>query len=275
MKSNKRVSLLGLLAGGALIPYLIGCGARLEAQTRGCPCSSVHGAATPILDAPVRDFKVEHANMAEALLKLRVSDVHHVVIGFERIPHPEGEKGGPISLEVSDGTLGGVVQRLCRADPRYECEVIGGLMIEVRPKGAAKDPKDLLNMKVQNYRIDANVTADQAIEQIAEDAPELREFLYHKVEEWVKKTGEHPAVFGNSMSGNIPPPRFTLELHNVTVRQILDAISLKGIEMFKEGPDFDSRGMPIKFAPVGWEYDFVIHPNAATGLDGFPKWTRF
>jgi hypothetical protein len=228
------------------------------------------------LDVPVKDFKVDHASMAEALLKLRISDVHHVVIGFERIPHPEAEKGGPISLEVSDGTLGSVVQRLCRADPRYEYEVISGLMIDIRPKGAAKDPKDLLNTKVQHYRIDVNVTAYQAIERIQEDAPELREFLRRKSEEWLRETGRQPGgVPGSMMSGNMVPPRFTLELHNVTVRQILDAISLKSIEMFKEGPDYDARGMPLKMAPVGWRYDFVIDPNAATGLDGYPKWTGF
>lgn len=272
MNRNRRVSLIGLLAGGALVSHLMACGARLEAQTQSCPCSSVHGAAAPILDVPVKDFKVEHANMAEALLKLRVSDVPHVVIGFERIPHPEAEKGGPISLAIRDGRLGDVAERLCQADPRYEYEVISGLMIDIRPKGAAKDLNDLLNIKVRDYKVDANILADSAIERINEDAPELREFLYRKVEEWAKRTGEHPGTLGSILSGNMLPPRFTLELHNVTVRQILDAISMKSIEMFKEGPDFDSSGRGVKWGPTGWEYDFVIHPNAATGLDGYPKW---
>ena len=74
------------------------------------------------------------------------------------------------------------------------------------------------------------------------------------------------------MSGNMLPPRFTLELHDVTIRQILDAISMKSIQLFKEGPDFDSSGRGIKWSPVGWQYDFIVDPNAPTGFGGYPRW---
>ena len=82
-------------------------------------------------------------------------------------------------------------------------------------------------------------------------------------------------TLGSILSGSATPLRFTLTLHDVTVRQILDAIALKSIQMFKEGPDYDAHGMPLKWAPVGWQYDFVIDPNAWTGLGGYPKWSAF
>jgi len=272
MKLESKTFLFAILAGLLLLLRAAGVtGTRPQGENR----SSDKAPEAPILAVPLKSFKVQNANMAEALLALRSSDVKYVVIGFERIPHHEGEKGGPISLAVTDTNLGEVVQRLCQADSRYEYQVVDGSMIEIRPKGAAKDPNDLLNIKVRDYKVDANILAAAAIEGVNEDVPELRDFLYRKQLEWVKETGIYPGVPGSMMSGNMLPPRLTLDLHNVTVLQILDAIAIKSVQMFKEGPDYDARGMPLKMAPVGWRYDFVINPNAPTGLGGYPKWTEF
>jgi hypothetical protein len=233
----------------------------------------------------VAAFKVEKKNMAEALLALRSEDVKDIVIGFERIPHIEGEKGGPISLAVTDTTAGEVVRRLCQADPRYEYQVVEssavqpdlkGPMIEIHPRGAGQDPADLLNIRVRDYKVDANITPEAAIEHIHEDAPELREFLYRKALEWLKETGCQPGGSpGSLISGNMVPPRFTLHLQDVTVRQILDEISMRSIQMFKEGPNFDSSGRGLRSGPTGWQYDFVTNPDAGTGLGGYPRWTSF
>jgi len=276
MACRQNLSLAGLMVGGLLSWVLPWQPAAPQTQPRS---STSTGSERPnsVLAVPVKSLKVENASMAEALLKLRTSDVSHVVIGFERIPHREDETGGPISMTLTDTTLGDAVRSLCQADPRYEYEVIegetigteySGSMMEVRPKGALKNPDDLLSMKVKDYKVDArSAGAIEAIEHISEDAPELRAFLQQKHEGWVKKTGRQPGGFpGSLMSGNMPPPPFVLELHNVTVRQILDAISLKSIERFKEGKNY---------GPVGWEYDFVIKPNATTGLGGIPNWKVF
>lgn len=276
MGINHRTAVSRLPPGVFLTLLLLALLGKGEAQ-RAVPVPTRSKASATILAVPVKSFEVQHASMAEALLKLRSSDVSRVVIGFERIPHREGEESGPISLTLTDTTLGEVVRRLCEADPRYEYQVVAGQtmdtrlsgsMIEVRPKGSLKNPDNLLNVKVNDYKVDArSAGAIEAIERIAEDAPELREFLRHKHEEWVKKTGRQPGGFpGSIMSGNMPPPPFAIELDDVTVRQILDTISLKSIEMFKEGKNY---------APVGWEYDFTIHPNAPTGLGGYPKWKAF
>lgn len=264
-----------MVAGGLLFSTVALRAVGRQAQ----PKSQVSGGATPsasILTVPVNGLKVEHASMADALLKLRSSDIGHVVVGFEQIPQREGETGGPITMTLTGATLGETVRRLCQTDPRYEYRVIEGhminaslrgSMIEIFPKGALEDANDLLNMKVRHYRADKrNAGSIQAIEDIAQDAPELREFLYQKAKDWSMKTGVWPGSPGSSISSNMPPPPFVLELHNVTVRQILDAISLKSVQQFKEGKNY---------GPVGWEYDFVIKPDASTGLGGIPKWKAF
>ncbi len=153
-------------------------------------------------------------------------------------------------------------------------------MIDVRPKGGGENPNDLLNIKVRDYSIDANVTAGQAIGRIDEGAPELRDFLRRRHEEWMKRTNRQPGGSpGSIWSGNFVPPRFTLHLHDVTVRQILDAISLKDIETFnqvvKEGKFFDLAGKATRWNPTGWKYDFVLKPDASTGLGGYPTWRSF
>jgi hypothetical protein len=284
MHPERKLLLLAALAG-ALVPSGLGKareGPRSPGQSPGkCPCS----ADAPVLAVHVASFKVESKNMAEALLALRVGDVKHIVIGFERVPHAEGEEGGHMSLAVTDTTLGEVVRRLCQADPRYEYQVVQGAfvrpdlegsMIEVYPRGALEDPTDLLNIRVREYKVDANITADAVFQHLGEDVPELRDFLRLKRDQWLKERGpQRGGSIGPIMSGNMLPPRFTLHLHDVTLRQILDAISTKSIEMFKEGPDFDSSGRGVKWAPTGWEYDFVIDPNAGTGLGGYPKWEAF
>jgi hypothetical protein len=266
MHVKRTLSLAVQLACIVVICHLIGRLLRLDAETQSSPDSDVRQAGPPIFDIRVKSLKIENADMAEALLKLRDADLNHVVFGFERIPYHEGEKGGPITLVLTDSTLGGAVRRLCEADSRYEYHVVSDRMVDVRPKGAAEDPNGLLNMRIKHYKIDVNADAAQVIERIAEDAPELREFLHRKAEEWGRETGKHPGTLGSNLSGNMLPTKFTLELHNATVRQILDAISLKSIEMFKEGKNY---------GPVGWQFDFVVHPNAPTGLGGFAKWARF
>jgi hypothetical protein len=273
IKRKLALALLGSLVCGGLVCVVTVWGRMMREDEPSSASHTGRARQGSILDVPVASFKIEDADMAEALPKLRSSDVSRIVIGFERAPYKDDQKGGPISLALADTTLGDVVQQLCQADQRYAYRVVEGSVvqsglegsiIEIRPKGAAKDPNDLLNLKVQHYRVDADIQADQAIAHVSEDAPELREFLHREALLWAARAGRQPGGSpGAITSGNMPPPRFTLELNDVTVVRILDALSLKSIQRFKEGKSF---------GPVGWEYDFVVDPKAPTGLGGRPEW---
>jgi hypothetical protein len=233
----------------------------------GSPDNAVElEAKAPILSVQVKSFAVKEVDMGQALHALRAEDVSRIVIGFERIAHREGKKEKRISLELASATVGEIVRRLCEADSRYEYAVAEGRLIEVRPKGANKNAQDLLNIIVHEYNISRNVSPRGAIESIAQDAPELREFLKRKEEEWIKKTGIFPGSPGSIISGNMPPPLFTLHLQNLTVCQILNAISLGSLKVFHAGK---------AFGPTGWEYDVIKDPNATTTLGGYPRWSSF
>jgi hypothetical protein len=221
----------------------------------------------PILSVEIKSFVVNGADMEEALRTLSDQVTFRVVIGFERIPHHEGESGQPMSLELTNTTVGKILSRLCRMDLRYEYRPVEGQMVEVFPKGALDNPEDLLNVKIKEFSVDREALPGGVIQMIGQDAPELKELLDHKKEEWMKNSDGAPGGSpGSMLSGNMPLPHFTLRLENVTVRHILNAIALESVRMFEDGK---------VFAPGGWEYDFVVSGNAPTTLGGYPKWKTF
>lgn len=257
---------VGLLMGALLLGPV---GVRGAPPTTNVSSSSESAQAKggrSILSVKVKSFAVKDADMEQALRALRVQDVSRILIGFERIPHREGEEDRRISLALSDAGVVEIVHRLCEADPRYDYDLVKDLLIEVWPKGAKGDPRDLLNTKIREYSIDRTELPQGAVEEISQDAPELREFLKRKNEEWAKRTGRPTGVAGSIFSGNMSPPNFTLHVENASVREILNAIALRSVEMFHEGK---------AFGPTSWEYDFIMKPDSPTGLDGFPKWMAF
>lgn len=224
-------------------------------------------AKSSILSVGIKSFAVKDADMEEALRTLSDQITFRIVIGFERIPHYEGHDGPRMSFDLTNTTVGEILHRLCEKDSRYEYRPVEGQMVDVFSKGSLDNPDDLLNIKVREYRVDAPAWPGGVIATIAQDVPELRELLERKKQEWLKKRGASPGgTPGSLLSGNGIPPRFVLHLKNVTVRQILNAISLESVRMFKAGK---------VYAPSGWEYDFIISATAQTTLGGYPQWKEF
>lgn len=222
---------------------------------------------SPILSMGIKSFTVKNADMEEALRTLSGHGVSRIVIGFERIPHYEGQAGPRMSLDLTNTTVEKILHRLCEEDQRYEYRPVAGEMVDIFPKGSLDNPDDLLSVKVREYRVDRPEWPGGVITTIAQDAPELKELLERKKQEWLKKRGGLPGGSpGSILSGNGIPPRFVLHLKNVTVRQILNAISLESVRMFKNGN---------VYAPSGWEYDFIISAIAPTTLGGYPQWKEF
>jgi hypothetical protein len=214
-----------------------------------------------ILDLKIESLKVDNGDMEEALRLLRQKDPYRILIGFEEVPHREGEKGKNISVELTDATVVEILDRLCEADPRYTYEVVSDALINVFPRGAKSDPNNLLNMIVRDFEVNEYMLPHNLIIRIGEWAPELREYLRLKAEEHARKTGRPIGIAGSILSGNAPLPRISLKLQNMTVREILNAIVLYSMKM--------------KISYVSWKYEFIIAPDAPTGLGGYPRWDIF
>ncbi len=221
-----------------------------------------------VLELKVDSLKVDKADMEHALRLLRDKDPSRILIGFEKVPHKDGPAENNISLQVAGATVGEILKLLCRADPRYRYVVVKGSIINLFPGKAASDPYRLMDLKIQSFDFDGPAFPHFLIEKINDYAPELREFLWTKAQEWAARSGKSVGYPGVISTGNMPPPKITIRLRNVTVRNALNALSLYSLTMFRQGE-------LLGWSPTGWKYEFVIDPKAATGLGGYPRWSTF
>lgn len=220
------------------------------------------------LHVRIDSLKIENADMEEALRLLRRKDYARILIGFEKVPRREGAKEKQISLELRNVMVQDILRRLCEADSRYTYEVVDGVLINVFPKGAKEDPNSLLNMRVAKFSVHGAYTAGGVIRGISELAPELRDYLHKKRQEYYVRKGVFPGSPGAIGRGNMPL-EFNLELKNVTVREILNKVALHSLTLYRDrSPDRTGWKEP----PSSWKYEFIIKPEADTGLGGIPNW---
>jgi len=223
---------------------------------------------TSVLDITIQGLKLDNVTVEEALIALLDRNRSRLLIGFEEVPHPPQGESKRISLQVESATMREVLERLCKADPRYEFKAVSAQIINVYPKGRGSDPFGLMDMKIRDFVFQGRAFPHTLLETISNLAPELREFLNTKAEEWANKVGSRGGSPGSLLTGNVPPPEIELHLKDVTVRGILNAVALYGRKLYLEGR---LQG----WEPAGWKYEFIIDPNAPTGLGGYPRWSAF
>uniref|UniRef100_A0A7C3PF43 Uncharacterized protein n=1 Tax=Oscillatoriales cyanobacterium SpSt-418 TaxID=2282169 RepID=A0A7C3PF43_9CYAN len=220
-----------------------------------------------ILDQRIQSLMIEKSDMRRALQLLRQNDPSRILIGFEKVSGKQGGEEPKISLQLANASVTSIVDRLCQADPRYTYEIVEGTLINVFPKGAKSDPNNLLNIRVQHFQFHGDELPNNLITRISDLAPELREHLWMRAREYAKKTGRPlGGSAGSILSGNAPLPRIDINLQNMTVREILNAIVLYSMKLSNEPPGW---------TPISWQYEFIIDPTAPTGLGGYPKWDIF
>jgi hypothetical protein len=170
-----------------------------------------------------------------------------------------------ISLELKGVTVGEVLRQLCKSGPRYTYEFIGDSLINVFPLKAKEDTSNLLNIRVKHSVIKEKRMPLDLIPRVPDFAPELSRYLEQKAQEHAKSSGSPYGTVGARTSGDMDP-QVTLEFRNMTVREILNAISLYSIQLSRQ---------QLFLKPVSWEYEFVVDSSAATGLGGYPEWNVF
>ena len=80
-----------------------------------------------------------------------------------------------------------------------------------------------------------------------------------------------PGFPGAILHGNMDP-EVNLNLRNMTVREILNAVVLYSRQRSDQTPtDIGGNKIP----PTSWIYEFVMNPEAPTGLGGIPRWVAF
>lgn len=213
-------------------------------------------AAQNLQEAPlqlkVSSYKVRSASVVDALRRLRSQVGPELVIfGLEVAPFFEAPATN-LTLTLQAGTVKDVLDGIILQDPRYTYQVIDSRLIHVFPGEARTDPSNLLNIKVKRFTVS--------------DAPYdllLKYPQYHIAELEVELMRRSKAGgYAGSMVGGAGAPRITLDLQDVTVRDVLNRIA-------QETEKFSG---PV-FSPTGWIYMFRI--DTSVPLGGHPQWGVF
>src|ERR1700687_101194 len=224
-----------------------------------------------ILSVVVGSFQIENATMEEALHALRATNFTRILIGFEKVAHHAGDKERTMSLSVANAMVREILGALCRSDNRYEYEIVDGLLVHVYPKDGQNDTLGLLDIRVKKFSVEDKISPATIIVRIGELAPELASYLTGKQNEYFRQRGIVPSSPGVAMHGNMDP-QVSLHLHDMTVREVLNATVLYSLRLNQEtAPDWTGNKIP----PTSWMYEFDVDPAASTGLGGYPKWVAF
>jgi len=130
-----------------------------------------------------------------------------------------GGKEPTISLSDKGGAdLGTALREILSQIPDYEMHVISAHLIEILPRRARTDPKDLLNLRIATFSV-TNTPAASILAHPARFIPELQARLKPRAALGTRPVQVYSGPF--ALSGS----EVTLHLQNVSVRQILDAVS--------------------------------------------------
>jgi hypothetical protein len=224
-----------------------------------------------VLAMPVDSFRIANSTMEGALRTLRQKDFAKILIAFEKVAGREGENKESLSLSLSNATVGAILDSLCEQSRQYTYEIADEFIIYVHPARAESDPLHLLDMKIKDFSIEGKMLPTAAVQRIGVLAPELAVYLSEKRRNYYASRGITTGSPGATLGGNMDPT-VSLHLHELTVRQVLNQLVLYSVQLRDKIPA-DVGGN--KLAPTSWMYEFVVNPNASTGLGGIPRWIAF
>ncbi|MFQ5664111.1 MAG: hypothetical protein ACE5HL_09780 [Terriglobia bacterium] len=194
---------------------------------------------------PVRLVR-ENIALTEALAEVGVRVREgYVLFGIE--VHLKEGKEPTVRLELEPGsTLGDALRQIFRQLPNYRFEIAGERLINIYPVGAKEDPDDILNVHVARFDV-VDEQPSSLLSRPKDFIPELKDRLTPE------RTGppRPSGYFGVVPTGT--GPTVTVHLRNVTVRQILNAVT-EAMEEF-----------PPDYMPVGWVYSFEGDPASPIG----------
>jgi hypothetical protein len=146
----------------------------------------------------------------------RFAQTYNVPIGFEAIPLVrDAQMNNKIRIKIDKGTVGDVLNAIAQADPRYEWEETNDF-INIFPK-EGKNPA--LDIVIGEFKVDETnkVDANRALTNLSEVKAKLGELGLTRNDIISTPTSE---PYYNL-------PKFSLSLHGVTVRTILNEITKK------------------------------------------------
>ncbi len=205
-----------------------------------------------ILAQKIPFLEVRDASIIEAIHTLKINVPSRWIIFTLEVAPYYGAPEKNLTLDLRDSSVKDILERLTSQDPRYDYLVIDETLIHVFPRDAKDDTGNLLNLKVSHFEISEG-RYDLLLKYPLYHIPELQI-------EYMKRSKSGRIV--GSMMGGGDVPKVSLSLRDVTVREILNHISLKT----KDFPEQTN-------IRTGWMYTFRIDKSVPLG--GHPRWQIF
>lgn len=159
-----------------------------------------------------------------------------------------------LKLSIDPGaTLGDALRQITKQVPGYQYEVISEHLINFYPTSTRGDSGNPLNMRVARFDVDSQ-RAGLILTWPERFIPELREPEANATKDRASP-GLHIDLFVGAVAIG---PTVTLHLRDVSVRQILNAVT----QATDARSDVDT--------PLGWE--FAYQPPSAPGRQGVRTW---
>jgi hypothetical protein len=189
--------------------------------------------ADKFLNAKVAEFHMHGQTLVDGLWELDRGAVAFA-FGFEgvlkrKLTDPDVQDVR-FDLDVKNKTVREIFDALCQADPRFTWSV-DEATVNIYPRAIVNNHSYLLNRKLESFELKNATDVDDGLLAIAHQLPPPVEQVAH-----AQVGGDDP----------YPPVPWTVTYHNLTVRQVVNRLTLHGgpcgIWIFGGSADFRAFG---------------------------------
>jgi hypothetical protein len=185
------------------------------------------------LHSQVAAYTLSANDFAHALIRLACK--FNLPMGIEWVRSPGTLK--KVSLSWKNATIQQMLDTLVKSQPGYQLEISNGVA-HVFPGSINSSQQDFLTLKIEKFEVH-----NQVVEIASHD---LRDLVRRRISP-PPPSSQRPAGVGYSQGANIGDPEFSLALQDVSVRQILDNMTLASDRKI-------------------WVVTFIDAPPSATGF---------
>jgi len=214
------------------------------------------GAKAP-LSIQLGAVRLQSASLFDALVAARQRNPEEILFGFVELPSQQQR----VSLSLDSATLGEYLGHLTSSFPQYNVAVSSTGIVHIDPRSPSP-AEDILRVKVARFEIHGHRAIGDVITHLTLEVPELRALVYPR----------QGGTVGASVSGGMEP-KVDFKASNVTVRELLDMLSLYSAQLSRQPENLPKSGPPPP--PVSWKVSFHEDPRAENALGGYPELSTF
>ena len=162
----------------------------------------------------------------------------------------------PITTVGEETTIGGILQNICKQEPRYRVVASDDVRIlNILSTDETTPSEHILNFRIPQVDIEIDDTPDHLIRELPDYSVSLRDYL-KKI--YVAEGGKDllGGIQGARMTTDQKPPHFSIHAKEISVREFLNLISAKSLDMHDAiglDPRLVTTPNQLRLVPTGWE----------------------